>query len=114
MICPACGSTEGVVEQTQEDQTPFACLDCDEQIEEATRWAFTFGIGTNLRNNYVVVEAATEREAIHQFLAGRVDANQNPHWWAFVYPFDDTFAKQIRDYVLTPVPIDTPVTGANY
>lgn len=112
MICPHCGSIEGVVEQTRDDETPFVCLDCVHQFKDVPRWAFTFGMGYNLRNRYVVVAADDRDDAVRRFMAARALAGHDPKLWAFDYPFDDNFAKQIQQYGLTPIDISAPIHRA--
>ena len=61
--------------------------------------AVTYGNGSNLRNNYSVVEGETRIECyeeIRHVTNGR---------YAFSYIYDDDFLKQIERYSLTEVPL---------
>lgn len=74
-----------------------------------SRFYFTFGLGYNLRSNYVVVEAETELDARAAFVAARsaVDG-YNGRLYAFDYD-EAEFLPQIEQYGLTEVPIDAPI-----
>jgi hypothetical protein len=62
------------------------------------KYYFTFGYGTPLRNNYVVVEAESYGEARKRFIAAR-DNN-----FAFQYPEHD-FAGMAEKFHLTEIPL---------
>lgn len=62
------------------------------------KWYVTFGQGTNLRNNYCVIEADTRNEAHDRVTEARGKS------WAFLYDEAD-FAGQIEQYGLTEVPL---------
>lgn len=73
------------------------------------RFFYTFGLGYNLRNNYVVVEAENAREARAKFQAARAEVDgMEGRLYAFDYT-EAEFAPQIEQYGLTEVPIDTPI-----
>ena len=71
------------------------------------RFYFTFGFGSTLWKNYVVVEAPNEEAAREKFLAAREAVDGVRSRWAFVYTAD-AFDHQPDMYGLTEVPIDTP------
>lgn len=87
--------------------------------DQVTRWAFTFGQGYNLANNYMVVEADYEDEARAIFVKARrgrgvgVLAADAHHRWAFMYPMDDRFDEQVERFGLSEVPLDTPIDFRN-
>ena len=73
------------------------------------RFYFTFGVGTNLGSNYVVVEAATRSEARAIFRAERAPIDlHGGTLYAFDYD-EEQFAGQPEKYRLTEVPIYTPI-----
>lgn len=62
---------------------------------------FTFGSNTNLRNNYIRIMARSAGEARAEMFA------KHGTLWGFQYDDEDDFARQIKDYGLTEVPIGT-------
>ena len=87
------------------------CID----FEEMPAFIFTFGMGYNLRNNYVKISAPDETAAREIFLAVRQNVGDLPdagRRWAFTYPADSPRTKEmIERHGLTEVNIHTPITG---
>lgn len=80
------------------------------QTENGTsRFYFTFGMGYNLRNSYVVVEAENHQQARIAFQEARAKIDSmGGRLYAFSYT-ETEFAGQVEKYGLTEVPIDAPI-----
>lgn len=77
-----------------------------------SRWYFTFGVGYDLADAYVVVEADTELDARVRFVEERSAVLAHPRrGWSSVYSEADFEASP--QHWTREVPIATPAIGAD-
>lgn len=105
MLCKVCMSTG-----FDKSKSGPGCEFCDGteggQIP-SKHWYFTFGHGTNLKNNYVcVVVEPTEEDPSGYGTARKEMVEHHGTNWAFQYDWE-VFEDQIKRFGLTAVPIGT-------
>ena len=77
-----------------------------------SQFAFTFGLGYDLHDKFVVVEADTEAEARETFVTAREGIGvleDSDRRWAFCYPVNERWDIIVKRHHLTETSITTPI-----
>lgn len=114
--CRVCGCTDDdcrqCIEATGQPCSWVAADLCSRC--EMPRWFFTFGVGYDLADAYIVIEAPTEVLARMGFLEARSAAGLDARrGWSSVYSEAEWVDHDARYGPHRQVPIDTPARGSD-